>query len=70
MSEQSANSEKADEAIDSGSEVVHKFLESLQNDAALDSATVSAIRSLYQDHKLTHTSLLSKLEAERKHSGG
>lgn len=68
--EQSANSDNAKAAIDSGPEVVRKFLDSLPNDAGLDPATVSVIRQLHQDHKLTHTNLLSKLEAERKTSEG
>lgn len=70
MPQQSADSDSTMETIDSGPDVVRKFLDSLPSDATLDPATVSVIRQLHQDHKLTHTNLLSKLEAERKTSQG
>jgi hypothetical protein len=69
MPKQTDEPDNAKQSILAGPEVVRKFLDSLANDPALDASTVSVIHQLYQDNKLTHTNLLSKLEGERKVSG-
>lgn len=52
--------------VRSAKEVIDSFLEEKSQDEALDAATVSAIRDLRSQAKLTKTSLLRRLEAERK----
>ena len=70
MLKQPDSQDNAKESILSGPEIVRQFLSSLVSDAALDSPTVTAIRQLYQDNKLSHTNLLRKLEEQRKGSEG
>lgn len=70
MLKQPDSPDNAKESILSGPEIVRQFLSSLVSDAALDSPTVTAIRQLYQDNKLSHTNLLRKLEEQRKGSKG
>lgn len=55
----------ASENIKSGSEVVKEFLDSLQDDGAIDADTLAAVYDLFKTGKLSRIRLLRALEALR-----
>jgi hypothetical protein len=65
MSEQEQNIKKNTPTIQSGPQIVADFIESLKNNAALDTPTVEAIETLHKANKLNLTPLLKMLEDAR-----
>lgn len=55
----------ADKKIKSADEVVTAFLDRMAQDPDLEPKTVAAVKALRDGGKLTKTSLLRKLEADR-----
>jgi hypothetical protein len=55
----------ASEEIKTGTQVVSKFLESLQGDETIDADTLGVVHQLFKTGNLKKTQLLNALEAVR-----